>query len=1085
MADQPTIDIQELTNPFPGLRSFEPGESHLFFGREKQIDELLRKLRANRFLAIVGNSGSGKSSLVKTGLLPRLDSGFAALAGSNWKTAIFRPGTDPLGNMAWSLAQKGVFHDRERMEPNYPLSIEQTLRSGSLGLVKALGQSEIGRGTNLLLVVDQFEELFKFSKIEQQSNEDRNDSFTFVNLLLNASKQKNVPIYIVLTMRSDFLGESTEFRGLPEAINDGQFLIPRMKRHEVRRAITGPLEYMDVKISARLVNRLLNDMGNTTDQLPILQHAMMRMWDKWAELGDASIVIDIEHYEAIGTMSKALSNHAQEAYDELQTPEARRICKKLFQALTDKGEDARGTRRPVKLHQLSLLCEAPRSEIIEVIEVFHRPGRSFLTGPPIEEMDGSSIISISHESLMRVWETLIQWIEEEAGYATIYQRLSEASILESQQAASLWGPPELQLGLNWHEEAKPNAHWAQRYDDNYDNAIDFLFRSKEAYERDKAIEEEERQLKLARARRIARVSFLLGFIFLILGVVSVISLQSAQKQKRKAEVSEKEANKAKDEAEDSAFQGFISQLEAEKAKIDAENEAENARAAEATALDEKANADRQAEIARLKEAEANIAKEKAIEERLRADEKTQEAIEERLRADEKTQEAVAERQRADNLKLKSTAQAVAVKSLQIEDIVTKALVSKEAYELHKLTSEEFWDKYDPYIHEALYEATKQLKPEGFNRVDWPPGVGHNGPVRGILMTSGQGKKITIGSDGKIMRWPAGKSSGSAIPERINQAQTLATYSKAALSPNNRWLIAGGEGKAIEVYDLNSPGRPSNEYTGAHNGKKLNAVAALRNNKGFVSSGNDKTIQKWHFQGNEPLGVFELKNHIRAMALSPDGRFLVTGNDAGVLEVWDLSKDDFEPLPSKVNVGVEVTALKFSPSGNDLAIGRADGFLSMIRNIKGRLGSIGSTTLLDFEDHSAKITDIDFNKAGTMLVTGSLDRTARVWIVDKFVSTDAPGYDPQYQPIVMRDHQGWVFSVAYLSATNQVIAGCSNGDIKIWDVETDQMADEICASEQIKVNLSLEDYDKYIGVDDEIRNAFNTCPDYLPADFYNN
>ena len=268
------------SNPFPGLRPFEFNESLLYFGRDGQSEQLLRKLAASRFMAVIGTSGSGKSSLVRAGLLPALFGGFMASAGSDWRIALFRPSNDPIGNLAGAINDSGLFG--EKAESLQATMIEATLRRGSLGLVEAVRQSRIGSHENVLVVVDQFEELFRFAQVAE-SEQYQNDAAAFVKLLLEASRQKEIPIYVVLTMRSDFLGDCSLFWDLPEAINEGQYLIPRLTREQRREAITGPIAVCNADITPRLVNRLLNDMGDNPDQLPILQHALMRTWNNWKE----------------------------------------------------------------------------------------------------------------------------------------------------------------------------------------------------------------------------------------------------------------------------------------------------------------------------------------------------------------------------------------------------------------------------------------------------------------------------------------------------------------------------------------------------------------------------------------------------------------------------------------------------------------------------------------------------------------------------------------------------------------------------------------------------------------------------------
>src|ERR1041385_1335888 len=334
------IESKQITNPFPGLRPFEQDEYRLFFGREGQSDALIERLQRSHFLAVVGTSGSGKSSLVRAGLLPALRGGMMAGAGSGWRIAIMRPGSDPIGNLAHSLAEQDALpKGGGGLAPaEAEAVIEATLRRGSLGLVEAVRQARLAEYEKLLLVVDQFEELFRF-RAARVSSSTEDDASAFVTLLLEASKQSELPIFVVPTMRSDFLGDCAQFQGLPEAINDGQYLIPRMTRDERRFAITGPVGVKRCKITEPLVNRLMNDVGDNPDQLPILQHALMRTWDYWAAHRLDSEAIDLSDYEAVGTMSDALSLHADEAFNELPDERSRQIAGSFLRPQRERGPE--------------------------------------------------------------------------------------------------------------------------------------------------------------------------------------------------------------------------------------------------------------------------------------------------------------------------------------------------------------------------------------------------------------------------------------------------------------------------------------------------------------------------------------------------------------------------------------------------------------------------------------------------------------------------------------------------------------------------------------------------------------------------
>jgi energy-coupling factor transporter ATP-binding protein EcfA2 len=522
--------------PYPGLRPFRENEEHLFFGRESQVDRMVDKLARTQFLAVVGSSGSGKSSLVNCGLKPALRRGLMARAGTSWRMAQFRPGSDPIRAMAGALSKDGVLFKNFAMEGlSLPEMVRATLEMSKLGLLDLYDQAQQGERANLLVVVDQFEELFRYRSAPSRGSEDQfgsdEKSVAFINLLLEAAEATDYPIYVVLTMRSDFLGDCAQFPGLPEAINEGQYLVPRMTREERRAAITGPAAVGGGQISPVLLTRLVNDVGDNPDQLSILQHALNRTWSYWRQNANSEGELSLEHYEAIGTMANALDQHAEEAYAELADDREKKICQKIFQALTDKGTDARGIRRPTTVEVLCALSEANPVEVKRVIEVFRKPSRSFLMPPRPEPLEPQTIIDISHESLMRVWRRLKCWVDEEAESAASYRRLAQNAALRDKGAAGLMTEPELSLTLDWRDKWRPNAAWAGRYYPGFDRAIAFLEESRTA--RDTAIqaENDRRRRELRRARiwaAILLVFFCVASGFAIFGFIERGKAKAAQ-----------------------------------------------------------------------------------------------------------------------------------------------------------------------------------------------------------------------------------------------------------------------------------------------------------------------------------------------------------------------------------------------------------------------------------------------------------------------------------------------------------------------------------------------------------------------------
>ena len=339
-------------------------------------------------------------------------------------------------------------------------------------------------------------------------------------------------------MRSDFLGDCTEFRGLPEAINEGQYLVPRMTREERREAITGPIAVGGATITPVLLSRLLNDVGDNPDQLPILQHSLMRTWDSWKKKHQPGSPLDVEDYENIGTITEALSQHAEEAYSELANDKERQICEKIFKELTDKSGLAHGVRRPRLLSELSAAANVSNEEVIKVIDIFRKPGRGFLVPAAPVPLTDSSIIDISHESLMRVWKRLITWLEEEEESAQVYLHLCEAVNLYEAGKGGLWRDPELQIAIKWKAEQNTNAAWASRYNPYYDKVIFFLDHSKQ--QRDLEIKHKE-ELQKQRLRITRRVSIVVSIIALIAFLLAIYSFQ----QKSEANKAQKLADNKK------------------------------------------------------------------------------------------------------------------------------------------------------------------------------------------------------------------------------------------------------------------------------------------------------------------------------------------------------------------------------------------------------------------------------------------------------------------------------------------------------------------------------------------------------------
>jgi len=507
------------TELFPGLRPFRRDEADIFFGRESVIDEMVSRLAAHRFLAVTGTSGSGKSSLVFTGLLDALELGLLARAGSDWTFAQFRPGSRPLRALAESLIKST---EAERFDHD-ALLLEAALSRGPAGLLQWLDEAHLPPRNNLLLLVDQFEELFRYRGVEiadtgstdldeaRQRHAWEEVASSFIDVLVGAAAAPDRRIYVVLTMRSDYLGECAQFAGLAEAINRGQFLTPRLTRDQLADAVTGPIKVYDGVIEPALVNRVLNEMGNDPDQLPLMQHAMMRMWRRAKEEQTGPTRLTEADYDAwIGGLKVALSAHATEVLQSLPGDD-QALAEILFRSLTEGSTVADARRHPITLRDAALVAQVEPERLAPIIETFRAPGCDFLT-PATGPLEPDTTIDISHESLIRQWDKLREWMGDEFASAALWRRLSAAATDWENKKASPWVAPELENALAWRERQAPNEAWARRYGGDLPQALRFLDASR-------------RYAALRRFGRIAPWVSVPALIGLVVAVVVAMQIQ--------------------------------------------------------------------------------------------------------------------------------------------------------------------------------------------------------------------------------------------------------------------------------------------------------------------------------------------------------------------------------------------------------------------------------------------------------------------------------------------------------------------------------------------------------------------------------
>ncbi len=265
-------------------------------------------------------------------------------------------------------------------------------------------------------------------------------------------------------------------------------------------------------VAPELVNRLLNEMGNDPDQLPLMQHLLMRMWTWRAPAQDGSRhVLTLDDYEVVGGLRHALSNHANEAFDRLSERQ-QSIAETLFRRLTERASGSRDIRHPTSAGEVAELASATLAELTEVVDVFRAPGCSFVVPPWPHTLDSETILDITHEALIRQWDRLRAWAEEEAESADRYRFLERNAQLWEQGHMALWGTPHLETALEWRERVKPTELWAGRYGGNFVLAMQFLDASAQARAAEEQAQREQRQRQVRRLRRVTMASMAAALI---------------------------------------------------------------------------------------------------------------------------------------------------------------------------------------------------------------------------------------------------------------------------------------------------------------------------------------------------------------------------------------------------------------------------------------------------------------------------------------------------------------------------------------------------------------------------------------------
>ena len=475
--------VFEGKNPYRGLELFDVEHAPLFFGREALTEWLLDALKRkpsgveNRFLAIVGASGSGKSSLARAGLLAALKDG--KLDGStSWPQAICRPGAEPFFNLAKALtglapeSVSAVVFDRL-----------QGRKDGerSLHVAAGLVLGEPPRAERLVVLVDQFEEVFTLCDDESERRD-------FIANLLHAATVAGGRSIVVLTMRADFYPRCASYADLAAALSDHQVLVGPMTDDELRRAIDRPARLAGLEPEPGLVELLVDDIRGRAGALPLLQFALQEVWRRREDYR-----LTIRTYREIGQIEGALQRKADAVYDSF-TPEQQELCRRVFLRLVQPGEGSEDTRRRASLRELLPDDPAQAGAVQAIIDRLSDPESRLLTTERQQTASGEGTLEVAHEALIRGWPQLRKWIETDRAGLRTHLRLTDAAkewadaVTEAKEGALYTGA---RLAVA--------SEWAASHRDEL-GALEAAFLSaSQEHERQKQADEAEKNRRLAEA----------------------------------------------------------------------------------------------------------------------------------------------------------------------------------------------------------------------------------------------------------------------------------------------------------------------------------------------------------------------------------------------------------------------------------------------------------------------------------------------------------------------------------------------------------------------------------------------------------
>jgi WD40 repeat protein/energy-coupling factor transporter ATP-binding protein EcfA2 len=980
-------------NPFPGLRAYRPDEGHLFFGRLESIVKVVTRLKENRFVSVIGASGSGKSSLVLSGVIPALLRENAE-GKKSWSYIVFRPERNPVDNLAKEIAALSASAGFTQV----PVSnVAASLHNRSEGIIDIVNKIRKNLRQQIVIVIDQFEEIFRYSPISTRGTLG-DDATDLIDLLVNAVRQPDQGLYIIFTLRSEYVSECSRFHSLTNLMNSSSFLLPQMSHDMLSMVIEEPVKVSGATIDRSLVRIILGDLPDRPGQLPVLQHLLMRLWNQWSKVGDMSRPIGIADYEAIGQLRGAISQHAGQALESLDERH-RYVCARLFRTITVRAEDGRELRKPENVSTIAARTGCAAEEIIHVAEVFRAPEYSFITPSKEIPLDENSIIDLTHESIIKNWNTLRKWIDDEEASGKLYKQLAAAAEQYQQGNGKLWTAPDLQIAIRWREENNPTLAWAEKIDPAFERTMLFLKNSEEEYA---ALEEYNRKSGTKKIKRSRLIAGLLGMMTLL----TLVALGVAFSLKNKAEQQKSVALQLKNEAEvyNSILGDSLRLLSDTLRSMGQETRVEKTVAL--AAANRAAEAEVRASSAGRRLREANAEKTSAV-----------------IRAEKENR-----------LKMLSVARSLAVRSLNHQgDKDIQILLAWQAFL--------FNDRYsgvadDADIFAALYEVSKQYGNRYYTQ--FRP----EGATLTAMAQESNGKFFyTADTKGRVLRWQTAQP-GQGYKLLWSGDNLINTMS---VSPDETWLACGTENIGIIVIPLKDD---TVFFQLQDSVSSITALVFSASGNHLYASGPEGTVSEWNLKLRQNRKIGQSMSGFSDLEISSDNSLLAGLTNDGkilLLDTGSAYKQTYIEEKNKV-----LTSMKFISGGKKLATGDDTGVID-IWNLDGQ------NIEASIEAHMSAIAELAFDSKYCQMLSADVNGEIKLWSMSDLIQPPAVISDSNKDIIAMAyDEEG----NAFLTATPDLVTE--------RPAHVRCMTDGLCA--KVTRNLSSQEWSAFVGRDIEYEPA---------------